>query len=422
MRGTKQALGLSKSIIVIGGGIVGTASALRLRASGFDVQLIDAGDPRRGASWGNAGHIGTEQCDPWPSIHNLINFPRQLFAIGGALDFRARDIARWLPWSFRFMREVLPWRMSHNEKVLENLLREPIGAWERLFAVAGVPSMVKPVGHNSVWMSERAADAGMRTLRRANTGTAYFRAMKREELAKIAGAMKRTPVAGVHFTGTGQMTQPQGVRESLLDAFRAKGGATLDASVVSIAADEKGVMACCEGGGVVTAESVLISAGAWSHRLMEQLGQRVPLIAERGYHLMSETHAWPEDLPPTIFEENFVVVTRFTNGLRATSFLEFADPDSSPDKRKWRRLERHIRELGIQFSDRPDRWYGSRPTLPDYLPAIGRMEQNPRVLYAFGHQHLGLTMAAITAETVQAVAMGEKPPIDIVPLRVERFG
>ena len=42
------------------------------------------------------GHIGTEQCDPWPSIHNLLNFPRQLFDIGGPLDFRKGDIARWL--------------------------------------------------------------------------------------------------------------------------------------------------------------------------------------------------------------------------------------------------------------------------------------------------------------------------------------
>ncbi len=413
---------MSKSIIVIGGGIVGTASALRLRASGFDVQLIDVGDPRRGASWGNAGHIGTEQCDPWPSIHNLINFPRQLFTVGGPLDFRAGDIRQWLPWSFLFMREALPWRVAHNEKVLEQLLLEPIGAWERLFEMAGVPSMVRPVGHNSIWMSERAAEAGMRTLRRANTGTAYFRVMKSDELAKFAGAMKQTPVAGVHFTGTGQVTQPQGARQALLDAFKAKGGAVLEANVVSVAADQKGVTVRCEGGSALDAESVLISAGAWSHRLMEQLGQRVPLIAERGYHVMSETHAWPQDLPPTIFEENFVVVTRFTNGLRATSFLEFANPDSRPDEKKWRRLEGHLRNLGIQFSDRPDRWYGSRPTLPDYLPAVGRMQKNPRVLYAFGHQHLGLTMAAITSEIVQAVATGEKPPIDIAPLRVERFG
>jgi glycine/D-amino acid oxidase-like deaminating enzyme len=413
---------LSKSIIVIGGGIVGAASALRLRAAGFDVLLIDQGDVRRGASFGNAGHIGTEQCDPWPSFHNLLNFPRQLFAVGGPLDFRGPDIARWLPWSFRFMREVLPARVARNTKALEDLLQDPIAAWDRLFGIAGTASMAMSVGHNCVWMSERAANEGMRTWRRAKIGTARFREMTREELATVAGAMKKAPVAGLHFTGTGQVRQPQGVREALLVAFKAKGGATRDAQVASVSADSNGVVVGCHDGRVERAQEVLISAGAWSKPLMAQLGQPVPLIGERGYHLMSATHEWPSDLPPTIFEENFVVVTRFTNGLRATSFLEFGNPDSPPDTRKWDRLEKHTRELGIPMTGPLERWMGPRPTLPDYLPAIGRMKKNPRVLYAFGHQHLGLTMAAITAEIVEAVATGATPPILIEAFRVERFG
>jgi D-amino-acid dehydrogenase len=412
---------LSKSIIVIGGGIVGAASALRLRAAGFDVLLIDEGDARRGASFGNAGHIGTEQCDPWPSFHNLLNFPRQLFDVGGPLDFRKRDIARWLPWSFRFMREALPSRVAHNRGALEDLLQNPVAAWDRLFALAGTPTMTMPVGHNCVWMSERAAEAGMRTWRRAHTGTARFREMTGEELSKVAGAMKKAPVAGLHFTGTGQVRQPQGVREALLTAFREKGGTTRDVRVTSVSADANGVVVGCHDGRVERAQEVLVSAGAWSKPLMAQLDQHVPLIGERGYHVMSATHTWPEDLPPTIFEENFIVVTRFTNGLRATSFLEFGDPGAPPDPRKWARLEEHIGELGIPMTGPLERWMGPRPTLPDYLPAIGRMQKNPRVMYAFGHQHLGLTMAAITAEIVQAVATGETPPIPIAAFRVERF-
>jgi D-amino-acid dehydrogenase len=85
-------------------------------------------------------------------------------------------------------------------------------------------------------------------------------------------------------------------------------------------------------------------------------------------------------------------------------------------------LERHLRELGIAFSATPDRWVGPRPTLPDYLPAIGRLKRAPSVLYAFGHHHLGLTMSAITAEIVTALATDQPPPIDIAPFRIERFG
>jgi D-amino-acid dehydrogenase len=122
-----------------------------------------------------------------------------------------------------------------------------------------------------------------------------------------------------------------------------------------------------------------------------------------------------------VFEERALVVTRFTSGLRATSFVEFGAPDAPGDARKWRRLSRHLRELGVEFDPNPMRWQGPRPTLPDYLPAIGRSANAPRVFYAFGHQHLGLTLAAATAEIIEALALGREAPIDIQPFRAERF-
>ncbi|HRK65463.1 MAG TPA: FAD-binding oxidoreductase, partial [Terricaulis sp.] len=174
-------------------------------------------------------------------------------------------------------------------------------------------------------------------------------------------------------------------------------------------------------GAVREADSVLIAAGVWSRGLMAQLGVNAPLIAERGYHVHSREHAWPENLPTTIFEERSMVISRFTSGLRATSFLEFGDPSAAPDARKWARLETHIRDLGVRFSPRPDRWHGPRPTLPDYVPAIGRLARAPKVFYAFGHAHLGLTMCAITSEMVLALAQERAPAFDPAPYRIERF-
>jgi D-amino-acid dehydrogenase len=122
-----------------------------------------------------------------------------------------------------------------------------------------------------------------------------------------------------------------------------------------------------------------------------------------------------------VFEERAVVVTRFADLLRSSSFLEFSRPEAPADPRKWQRLRQHLDELGVKFPKTPETWMGSRPTLPDYLPAIGRLQSNPRVLYAFGHQHLGLTMAAITSEIIEAIASEAPPPFDLTPFRVERL-
>jgi D-amino-acid dehydrogenase len=101
---------------------------------------------------------------------------------------------------------------------------------------------------------------------------------------------------------------------------------------------------------------------------MRQLGANAPLIGERGYSVQSAEHHWPETLLSTVFEERSLVITRFTGGLRASSFLEFGAPDAPADARKWQWLQHQLRDLGVSFSSTPDRWVGPRPTLPTICP------------------------------------------------------
>ncbi len=312
---------MAKSIIVVGGGIVGCACALRLRASGFDVLLIDPGDVRRGASFGNAGHIGTEQCDPWPSLQNILSAPRQLFSVGGGLGFPLADMAIWLPWSLRFIKAAIPSNNTRNRQAIKHLLKDPISDWNKLFAVARTPSLVSACGHNVVWMSEREARRGLATWRRADTGTATFRELSADDLAHIGSALRAPPVAGVRFSGTGQMmSQPQAVRDALIAGFKARGGEVLDAAVTTI--DMKnGASVSCGSGKKAEADCVLVAAGVWSRGLMAQLGVRVPCIAERGYQVHTTQHSWPGHPPPTVFQERAVVGTRFGQAFRSSRFL-----------------------------------------------------------------------------------------------------
>ena len=89
--------------------------------------------------------------------------------------------------------------------------------------------------------------------------------------------------------------------------------------------------------------------------------------------------------------------------------------------RKWKRLEQHVTELGLPMRPPFERWMGARPTLPDYLPAIGRSGHAENLVYGFGHQHLGLTLAPITAELIRSVIDGTTPAIDMAPFSLERF-
>jgi len=122
-----------------------------------------------------------------------------------------------------------------------------------------------------------------------------------------------------------------------------------------------------------------------------------------------------------VFEERSMIVTRFRSGLRAASFVEFGREESPADARKWARLRSHVDALGLCFREPHSEWFGARPTLPDYLPALGRSRRATNLFYAFGHQHLGLTLAAISGELIVALARGEAPQIDVTPFDLERF-
>jgi D-amino-acid dehydrogenase len=168
-----------------------------------------------------------------------------------------------------------------------------------------------------------------------------------------------------------------------------------------------------------TADAIIITGGIGSKGLMEQAGLKVPMISERGYHIQSADHQWPQGLPPVVFEDRSMIVTGFEHGLRAASFVEFTRAGTAPDPRKWARLRKHVGELGLSFGgqgpENINEWIGTRPTLPDYLPAIGRVKSVHNLYYAFGHQHLGLTLAPITGEIVaDMIRSGEGPkPFDL---------
>jgi len=175
-----------------------------------------------------------------------------------------------------------------------------------------------------------------------------------------------------------------------------------------------------ESGERLSADVIVAAAGVGSARLLEQIGHRAPIIAERGYHIQSESTDWP-DFPPVVFEQRSMIVSRFRSGLRAASFLEFGREHAPADPRKWQRLRSHVQALGISFANPGSEWMGARPTFPDYLPAIGRSTRAGNLFYAFGHQHLGLTLAAVTGELIGALVTGDEPLLDPAMFTLDRF-
>lgn len=406
--------------LVAGGGVVGLACALGLQRAGVRTLLIDPAAASPPASWGNAGHIATEQVEPLASRATLLSFPRRLFCNGGALSLPARDVSAWLPFALRLIRASAPPRFRAGKAALASLMRGAIPAWRRTLAAIGAEALMAEDGHFVAWETESGASSGRAAWSRADIGTASFRDATGEELAALAACMSNPPVDAIRFLGTGRILDPGELIARLASGFVTHGGAQLRGRVRQVRIRDSAAELLMDSGEVLSADIVVVACGIASGTLLAPLGHTVPIIAERGYHIQSTVSRWP-DLPPVLFEERSLLVVRLRSGLRVTSFVEFAREHSRPDARKWARLRKHVAALGLPFEGPGSEWMGARPTLPDYLPAIGRSRRAANLLYAFGHQHLGLTLAATTGEAIVALATGEATAFDTAPFAIERF-
>jgi D-amino-acid dehydrogenase len=55
------------------------------------------------------------------------------------------------------------------------------------------------------------------------------------------------------------------------------------------------------------------------------------------------------------------------------------------------------------------------------LPVIGRSPNAARVIYGFGHHHLGMTLGPITGRLIAQIISGVAAEVDLFPYRIERF-
>lgn len=408
--------GVSGRVVVIGGGVVGLACALRLRLAGMECLVIDPMRDGEAASWGNAGHIAIEQVSPLASWSTLRSLPRRWFGRGGPADVpRPWAVA---PWLFRFLRACAPTRHAAGQTALRDLLGEALPAWRQLLQDIGQPGLLRENGHCVVWESADAERSGRAAWLDGDIGEARVESMHANGLAALQAQVSVPLRAGLRFEGSAQVADTAALMKTLRQVLLELGGQWLRADVAGLRQAQGRVQILLAGARSVDAERLVIAAGPGSRRLMADIGEHAPLIEERGYHLQWRDHDWP-DLPPVVFEDRSVILTRFDGGLRLAGFVEFVPPGLPPDVRKWQRLRAHAVELGLPVRGEPEAWCGARPTLPDYLPAIGRSRAAGQVCYAFGHQHLGLTLAAATADRILGLladpgGSGKTSPFDLL--------
>ncbi|MCS0436411.1 NAD(P)/FAD-dependent oxidoreductase [Vibrio diabolicus] len=413
------------TVAVVGAGVVGLCTALEAQRHGLQVTLLDKGLPGEGASFGNAGYLATELIDPLATKKTLSAAPRMWLDPKGPLALPWKYLPQALPWLARFVRSASSARVEASRQALYQLNQAAVPAWQRCLADIGAEEYLVPSGYLLVWESENKLDE-------AKTHAAYLAQWDIESVL-LQGAQLRekepelaeTVSHALFFPNACRVKDPYLLSKQLFAVFQARGGCFEQTEVSEILPQENAV-------GVVTAtsqnrfEHVVLCTGAWGKPLLEQTGISVPLEAERGYHLTIET-ADMETPPlhhPIGSAERKFVMSPLASGLRVVGITEIGGLRLPEFARRFNVLRHHSRQLLPRLNNpalKVSEWMGHRPTLADSLPVIDQHPRHPRLLFAFGNQHLGLTQAAISAELVISLLRQVEPEFDVKPYRVNRF-
>jgi glycine/D-amino acid oxidase-like deaminating enzyme len=408
-------------VLVVGAGVVGLACAFRLVREGRRVLLLDREQPGFGASHGNAGHIATEQIFPLASPSTIRGAFRYLFYRDGPLRIRPAYFPAILPWLLRFTWASRPRANARGVAALSALQKTAREDLSNLLGEAGASHLLHLSGHLLLIEDTRSTAAARKDIAELASfgihadwlGPPQVREMAPEITANIAGALQ--------FTGTGHVDDPHAVSEALAEACRSAGGKFIQAEVVRIDSNDNGFTAHASTGARFGARQLVLSCGAWSKALASQLGYPVPLDTERGYQITLPGVAPRFRIPIASFERK-IIMTPMSMGLRVTGCVEFGGLELEPDPRRFDLLARHVHALasGIPTGSMTT-WMGFRPSLPDHLPVLGRVPDGRNCFFAFGHQHLGLTLAGVTARIVAAEIGGSGTEVDLKPFAPDRF-
>jgi D-amino-acid dehydrogenase len=416
----------AKRVGVIGAGIVGVCTASWLQRDGHSVFLIEAGEPGRGASFGNAGCLNGSSVTPVSMPGVIRNVPRWLFDPLGPLSLRWSYLPVIAPWLLRFMRAGTPEKVRAQARALRPLLGPTLDALTPLVSAAGAEDLVHRLGHLYVYRSaESLAKDRLAWMLRRDNGVEVDE-FDADELRQLEPALSREYVRGLLVRENGHTSNPLGLVERLLGHFLRSGGELVRARAHGFRLEGGRLAAIQTDSGDLAANPAIVCAGAYSKPLAAALGDRVPLETERGYHLMI---ADPEAMPriPTADADGKFVATPMDTGLRFAGTVELAGLAAPPDWRRARILLAQGRKMlpGLAASHPEGRismWMGHRPSLPDSLPVLGPSSATPDVIYAFGHGHVGMTAAPMTGKIVADLVAGRPPSIDIAPFAPGRFG
>ncbi len=365
--------------LIVGGGVIGLSLAYELASHGATVQLIDRGPIGREASWAGAGILP----------------PANLATAIDPLD-RLRALSHQLhrEWAVRL----------REETGIDNGYRECGGLY-----------LARSAGEAA---SLHAFAEMLRELEIEISRLSPVEVVELEPgLREVASGQLKTAYS---LPGEAQLRNPDHLKALRVACERRGVQISSNCEATGFDCSNGRLTAVQTDAGLLHAERYCITSGAWSERLLKQLGIATGIMPIRGQMVMFKCETPP--FRRVLNEGPRYLVPRDDGRVLVGSTEEEAGFDKRTTEEGVGELVALARQLVPALRNAPieNSWAGLRPGTFDGFPYIGRMPGLDNAFAAAGHYRSGLHMSTGTAVVLRQLMLGDNPEVDLSPFRVGR--
>lgn len=411
----------TKTIAIIGAGIVGVSTAIWLQRDGHKVILIDREGPAAGASHGNGGVLASCSIIPVAVPGLLRKAPGMLFSPDQPLFMKWSYLPKLMPWLISFLKTTNETAVRRRAAALAPIIGDSLADHQALAAGTGAEKWIEPSDYLFLYRDRAHYDSdALGWSVRKEHGFAW-EILEGEAFRAYDPIFAQTIGLAARVGDHGSIRDPGAYVKALAAYAEAQGAKFIRAEVTDFVRENGQVTGVRAGGETIACDAVALCTGAWSKVLASKLGLKAPLESERGYHL----ELWePSVMPraPVMVASGKFVATPMEGRLRLAGVVEFGGLDAPPSRAPFDLLERNIRAAipGITWKKTVE-WMGHRPSMADSIPVIGEVPNIAGAFVAFGHDHVGLTGGPRTGRIVAQLMSKTTPNIDLSPYSPARF-
>jgi len=408
-----------KSIAVIGAGIIGICSAYFLQKSGFKVTLIDHNKPGTMTSYGHACTFADYACIPVNSPTIFKDLPSLLLKQNGPLAVDFKYILKNLPWALSFLKNCSKDKVEYIASSLANFLSHSRLSYDQLFEEVDVSQYINNNETLYLYKTEKEFQAAKYSIDLRIKNNVKIKKLNASEIHEIEPNIAQVYFCGLIFEGSRHTINPIKVSEKIFESFLQNGGSYINKKITLINNAVNGITITSENN-TFDFDKIIISAGSWSKELALMIGDKFPLDTERGYHVLFDSEKKLINRPVGWSQSGFYLI-QIEEGIRAAGTVEIAGLQKNPNPKRLKMIETEARRIIPALGKVKSTWLGFRPTLPDSLPVIGQSPKDNNVYYAFGHQHIGWTLGAVTGKAITELVNNRNPNFDLSSFNPNRF-